>query len=270
MKRIVFLLLFTISLIFVHAQLIPKGNFEAKIKAVPNNYNFWVYTPGEYEQGGHPQPLIIFLHGASLCGNNINKVRKYGVLDAIERGKIVPALVLAPQNLGGSWNPRKINELLDWMEQHYSVDPTRVYVLGMSLGGYGTLDFVGTYPDKVAAAMALCGGTTLKNLDGLGKLPLWIMHGTADKAVSISQSKRIVDYLHDAQEDDFLRVKWFQGGSHGLLARLFYLQKTYDWLFAHSTADKPRSVDTVFDIDQDDLNETYQELRWFKGMFEDD
>src|SRR5574344_2421794 len=102
-------------------------------------------------------------------------------------------------------------KVLEWAEKHYPVDPSRVYVVGMSLGGYGTLDFVGTYPDKVAAAMALCGGTTLKNLDGLGKLPLWIMHGTADKAVSISQSKRIVNYLHDAQEDDFLRVKWFQG-----------------------------------------------------------
>lgn len=271
MKHIIIcILLFFTTQSYTSAQLIQRGHFEAKYNVVPNNYNFWVYTPGEYVKGGHPQPLIIFLHGASLCGNDLKKVRRYGVLDAIDRDKVIPALVLAPQNSGGAWNPRKINQLLEWMKANYAVDTTHVYVLGMSLGGYGTLDFVGTYPEKVAAAMALCGGCSLKNLDGLGKLPLWIMHGTADRAVSISESKRIVTYLQKTDKDHLLRYKWIQGASHGLPARLFYLQKTYDWLFAHSTADKPRIVDTGFDIDQDDIKETYQELNWFKGMFDDD
>ena len=51
---------------------------------VPDNYNFWVYTPGDYEEEGHPLPLVIFLHGASLCGRNLDRVRRYGVLDAIK------------------------------------------------------------------------------------------------------------------------------------------------------------------------------------------
>ncbi len=78
------------------------------------------------------------------------------------------------------------------MEEHYDVDTTRVYVIGMSLGGYGTLDFVGTYPQRVAAAMALCGGSTLKDMSGLADVPFWIQHGTADRAVPVSQSKAVV------------------------------------------------------------------------------
>ena len=247
-----------------------RGKFETKKGEIDNGYNFWVYTPDGYDTDDHAHPLIIFLHGASLCGKNLDRVRRYGVLDAIDRGKIIPALVAAPQNPGGAWNPSKINDLLEWMKTHYRVDESRVYVLGMSLGGYGTMDFAGTYPEKVAAAMALCGGCSLKNKDGLGTLPFWIMHGTADRAVSIKASKTVVDYLQQTKQDRLLRYDWLQGGSHGVLARLFYLQKTYDWLFCHSLKDSPRTVDRSFDITKEDIASTYNELREFSKMYDKD
>lgn len=254
----------------LHARTLEQGNTEAMRGVVPGNYNFWIFTPEDYEPQGRGLPLVIFLHGASLCGNDLDRVRRYGPLDAIRKGKVVPAVVLAPQNSGGAWNPRKINELLEWTETHYAIDTTRVYVLGMSLGGYGTMDFVAAYPEKIAAAMALCGGCSVKQPDGLGQVPLWILHGTADRAVSISQSKRVVSYLQQTGHDQLLRYDWLPGGSHGTPARLFYLQKTYDWLFSHSLHDTPRVVDRSFDIGMDDIRQTYQELKWFKGMFDDD
>lgn len=58
--------------------------------------------------------------------------------------------------------PEKVMDVFDWVKRNYPCDTTRVYVLGMSLGGYGTMDVCGTYPDRIAAGMALCGGTTLK------------------------------------------------------------------------------------------------------------
>lgn len=267
MRKIFIFCIISFCTLTIQAQ---NKNFEAKRNVIEGGYNFWVYTPDDYEQGGHPMPLIIFLHGASLCGSNMNRVLRYGTLDAIEKGKIVPALVVAPQNPGGAWKPSKVNEVLEWMKSHYTVDTTRVYVLGMSLGGYGTLDFVGTYPQKIAAAMALCGGCSLKDVQGLGQVPLWIMHGTADRAVSVNQSKVVVKSLQDAGNDQLLRYDWVPGGSHGFLARIFYLQKTYDWLFAHSLMDKPRTVDKDFDITKEDINSTYQELRLPLEMYEND
>ena len=113
MKKVLFLIICVfLPFVYGRSQSIPKGEFYDKSGAVDDNYNFWVYTPAEYENDDHKMPLIIFLHGASLCGRDINRVKRYGVLDAIEKGKIIPALVLAPQNSGGAWKPEKINSLL--------------------------------------------------------------------------------------------------------------------------------------------------------------
>lgn len=237
------------------------GKIETKRGVVDNGYNFLLYLPDDYEPGGHPLPVVLFLHGASLCGNNLDRVRRYGSIAAVEKGKIIPTYIIAPQNPGGAWKPKRLLNILEWVEKNYPVDTTRIYVLGMSLGGYGTLDFVGTYPEKVAAAMALCGGTSLQDVSGLGKVPLWIMHGTADRAVSIQQSKQIVKKLQDMGSDQLLRYDWLQGGNHGILARLFYMQKTYDWLFAHSLADKPRYIDRNFEITKEDIQSTYNDLK---------
>lgn len=252
------------------AQKTNHGEFSIHKELNTVGYNFWLYTPNDYEPNGHPLPLVIFLHGASLCGNNIQKVRRYGVLDAIDKGKIIPTLVVAPQNPGGAWNAHKLNELLEWAKRNYKVDTTRVYVLGMSLGGYGTMDFVGAYPEKIAAAMALCGGCSLRDVSPLGKVPLWIMHGTADRAVSVKQSQIVVEKLQEGGNDKLLRYDWLQGGSHGILARLFYLQKTYDWLFSHSLQDNPRTIDKHFDITPEDIQQTYQELRQLPQYYEED
>lgn len=228
--------------------------------AIPGGYDFWVYTPTDYYYTLDSTPLIIFLHGQSLCGHNLNRVRRYGPLDAIVRGRQIEALVVVPQNTGGAWNPKKINDVLEWTKKNYAMDSTRVYVIGMSLGGYGTMDFVGTYPEKIAAAMALCGGCSLKDKSGLGQLPLWIMHGTADRAVPVKCSKTVVSELQRTNNDSRLRFDWLKGASHGALARLFYMKKTYEWLFAHSLRDEGRPVHTDIDIDLSDLPNAYDDM----------
>lgn len=270
MKRFVLSLCLATMTTICIAQIVKNGTFETRKNVIVGGYNFWIYTPAEYHEDDHPLPLVIFLHGASLCGNNLQRVRRYGVLDAIDRGKIIPTLVVAPQNPGGAWSPKKLNDLLEWTKNNYRVDTTRVYVLGMSLGGYGTMDFVGTYPEKIAAAMALCGGCSLNDVSGIGKVPMWIMHGTADRAVSVKQSEIVVNKLKEQGNDKLLRYDWVPGGSHGLLARLFYLQKTYDWLFSHSLLDNPRTIDRHFEITREDINQTYQELKRLPSMYEAD
>ena len=90
--------------------------------AIPGGYNFWVYTPTEYYYTLNETPVIIFLHGQSLCGRDLNRVRRYGPLDAIVKGRQVDALVVVPQNPGGSWNPKKINDVLEWTKKNYACD----------------------------------------------------------------------------------------------------------------------------------------------------
>ena len=233
----------------------------AKKGVIKGGYNFWVYTPEDYYYTQESTPLVLFLHGASLCGRNLNQALRYGTVAAIKMGRQIPALVITPQNPGGAWNPKKLNDILEWLDQNdYAYDHDRVYVLGMSLGGYGTLDFVGTYPEKVAAAMALCGGCTLKDQSKMGDAPLWIIHGTADKSVSVRESQTVVNRMKQAGITQRLRYDWLPGASHGALARYFYTWKTYEWLFSHSLRDPDRPVNRTVSITQADLNQAYRDM----------
>ena len=114
-------------------------SFAQQIIEVQNKakYPFLLSLPEQAVLDSIP-PIIIFLHGRSLSGNNLDLVRKYGVIDAIERGRKVPAIVIAPQvNSGSSWDPSKILSVLEYVQENYKTDTNRVYVTGMSLGGYG-------------------------------------------------------------------------------------------------------------------------------------
>ena len=258
MRRCVLTCLLALSTLSIFAQ---YDLLSAKKDVIPGGYNFWLYTPEDYYYSQESTPLIVFLHGASLCGRNLDRVLRYGTIDAIKRGLDVPALVVAPQNPGGVWSPKKLNDILEWMDENYTYDHQRVYVIGMSLGGYGTMDFLGTYPEKIAAGMALCGGCSLKDQSKLGDAPLWIIHGTGDRAVSVKESQKVVDGMKRNKITSRLRYDWIRGASHGALSRYFYTLKTYEWLFSHRLDDPGRPVERRLDITQGDLQEAYRKMQ---------
>lgn len=251
-------------LLFVQPLLAAAQQYAIRDKA---EYDFWLYLPDDYKEASSSRrakrdamPMVLFLHGRSLCGNDLNMVTKYGPLDALKRGLDIEAVIIAPQNPGGWWDPERIMSVVDYVESNYNVDTSRLYVMGMSLGGYGTLDFAATYPDKVAAAMALCGGSTLRNLGTLREVPLWIMHGTADKDVPVDASRRVKRLMQKEGKTPRLRYKELIGVKHSLLARVFYLEKSYDWLFKHSTKGR-RKVNRWTTISRRDMNHAFDELQ---------
>ena len=260
MKRF-FLILFVLVIL----PNIASAQVYAVRDSVRNGYDFWLYVPSDYSDNrvkrqeagdsievAKPLPVILFLHGRSLSGTNLNKVREYGVIDALWRGRKIDAMVIAPQvDNGDWWRPEAVLNVVDWVSQRYDVDPTRLYVIGMSLGGYGVLDLAATYPDRVAAAVAMCGGSTRKatTLQQLNKVPLWIMHGTADAAVAVGESRKVRDAM--LQGDASLpRLRYDEqvGANHSVYARVFYIEEIYEWLLKHSTADENRPVDMSVQI----------------------
>ena len=238
--------------------------FSQKLAAYRNvvndGYNFWLYTPADYDSTKADKPLILFLHGSSLSGNDLSRVRRYGTINALEMGKKIDAVVIAPQTPGGGWQASKILNVVNWVQEHYSTDTNRLYVLGMSMGGYGTINFVGTYPEKVAAAMALCGGGTLRSYEKLNEVPLWILHGTADKAVSLSESQKVVSAMANSGDTSLLRFTKLSGMNHSQLSKAFYIKETYDWLFSHSRADSIRTVNRSIIITPAVMNTAYQDI----------
>lgn len=245
--------------------LLPSGAQAQVLKAcrnkVANGYNFWVSTPKNYDaQHADEYPVVLFLHGKSLCGNNLERVRRYGPLHAQAMGRQIDAIIIAPQNPGGAWNPDRINRVVDWVFAHYGGDTNRLYVLGMSLGGYGTIDYSAAYSHRIAAAMALCGGGTAKSYCGLNDMPLWILHGTADRAVSVSQSEKVVSAMSKCGDSPRLIFTKLPGANHGRLARAFYINETYDWLFKHRLDAPDRPVNKDYDINNDRLQNAYKDI----------
>ena len=227
---------------------------------VKNSYNFWVSVPDTYDEKAGDMPVVLFLHGASLRGTDLNRVRRYGPLDAIAMGRDINAIIIAPQNPGGAWNSYKVLDILNWVCNQYAVDTNRIYLIGMSLGGFGTIEFLANHAEKIAASMELCGGTIRKDLCKLNTVPLWIIHGTADKAVPVSRAQDIYESMKKCGSTDLLRFDKWAGVNHGDLARLFYLKETYDWLFLHSKADNPRQVDKEVKLAKEDLSRAYKDI----------
>lgn len=229
-----------------------------------DGYNYWLYQPDslfvDADSAFAKKPLIIFLHGQSLCGRDMNKVLRYGTIDAIKRGRKIDAYVITPQNPGGRWDPAKVFDIVDWTAERYAVDTTRIYVLGMSLGGFGTINVTSAYPDRIAAAMALCGGGNNPDFEALNKVPLWILHGTADRAIKIRDSEDVVKGMKAAGNPERMEFTRLKGLNHSILARVFYMPQTYDWLFSHSLQDSARTMNRDYTITVSDFSKAYNDL----------
>lgn len=224
-----------------------QGQEVVPFTQVENTYHFLLHKPENKDN--QIKPVILFLHGRSLSGNNLNRVKQYGIIDDIvHRGRSVDAYVIAPQVPSGqSWSPDKLKVLLDYVHANYPTDKCRVYVVGMSLGGYGTMDFVGTYPEEVTAAMALCGGGNVKMAESLAKVPLWIMHGKNDAAVPHSESEKVFNAIQNCCETNLTRFSSFPTYGHGEFARVFYAKQMYDWLYQFEKDEI--STDKLMDVE---------------------
>tara|TARA_R110001592_G_scaffold96667_2_gene277497 strand:- start:1323 stop:2033 length:711 start_codon:yes stop_codon:yes gene_type:complete len=192
-------------------------------------YPFWIHVP--IVENEVKQPLLLFLHGKSLSGTDLNKVKRYGVLRAMEKGRKIPAIVVAPQLASGGWNPDKVLELIEYIKQNYPIDTQRIYVCGMSLGAYGTLHFAGKYPEKLTAAVAICGGGNEKDGCNLSTIPLWIQHGEVDKIVPLKESQKMYDAIKKCDSTADVTFTIIKGGNHSNVESLFHEDAMYDWLF---------------------------------------
>lgn len=240
-----------------------KARLTPHYNVADNTYNFWLYLPDNYDTTQGRTPLILFLHGASLCGRNLNSVKRYGPIDAVEDGRKIDAVIVAPQCPGGGWKPEKVHATLEWVKRNFPYDTHRVYVVGMSMGGYGTIDYCATYTDEVAAGIGMCGGAyvSAEKQRNLAQMPFWLIHGTADRAVSINESKKVEANILSAPEGgERLKTTWLQGGNHGAPARVFYHKDAYSWLFSHSLDDYRRPVNRDYDFTLASLRGAYNSM----------
>jgi predicted peptidase len=164
-------------------------------------------------------PLVIFLHGAGERGRDneahIQHIREL-FLDERNRGKY-PCYVLAPQcPKKESWSSYRrqeagatisekptrpmqmVTDLIEKVMKEYPIDPSRIYVTGLSMGGYGTWDLLARYPNKFAAAIPICGGGDAKTAAVFKHVPIWAFHGALDEVVPPQESRKMIKALQEA------------------------------------------------------------------------
>ncbi len=156
-------------------------------------------------------PLVIFLHGSGERGSDNEAQLKWGVQNFATDKNMVqhPAIVIAPQcPLNQSWSNTKrtpnstamellptpskpmqlLRELIQQTVAKMPVDTNRIYITGLSMGGYGTFDAIERYPALFAAAVPVCGGGDVGNASLIAHLPIWMFHGAEDPAVNVANS----------------------------------------------------------------------------------
>jgi len=148
------------------------------------DYPHLTQLPDGYDKDQKPWPLIIFLHGSGERGTDLSLLKTRGPLGYINTGHPLPFIVVEPQcPLEEGWNPSRLVRLIDQIASSYRVDPKRIYVTGLSMGGYGSFDLAASYPDKIAAIAPLSGGADPDVAARLKKMPTWIFHGDTDATV---------------------------------------------------------------------------------------
>jgi predicted peptidase len=203
---------------------------------------YLLFLPKAYDRKS-PQrwPLILFLHGAGERGTNLAKVKIHGPPKIVARRADFPFIVVSPQCPDNEiWSPRALLTLLDEVTRRHRVDTNRVYLTGLSMGGYGTWKLGLTHPERFAAIAPVCGGgeTIDAFLFGphhqraLRTLGVWAFHGAKDPVVAREESERMISALKKAGCED-VKFTLYPEADHDSWTETYDNPALYDWFLQH-------------------------------------
>jgi len=205
-----------------------------EIAAKTDNLNddFWLYLPKRYAAAEKPLPLIIYLHGSSRRGEDISQVKANGLPPVLDAKNDFEFIVASPQALAKypwqkCWRPDDLVLLLDHLLANYNIDPKRVYLTGLSMGGYGTWACISKHADRFTAAAPICGGGDPNLAKAIGTLPVWAFHGEADRVVPIARSEEMVNALKAA--GGTAKLTRYPDVGHDSFTRTYANPELYKW-----------------------------------------
>ena len=207
----------------------------------PVRLGYLLYLPQGYNQAGNqePWPLILFLHGMGERGDDLELVKKHGIPKVAERRPGFPFIAVSPQCPADSvWTMQlpALNALLDEVLARYNADPDRVYLTGLSMGGFGAWHLAAAYPERFAAVVPICGGVDEHlgfpaKLALLKDVPVWAFHGGRDDVVPPERSRMAVDALN--RYGGQARLTIYPEAGHDSWSQTYDNSELYDWLLAH-------------------------------------
>jgi predicted peptidase len=225
-------------------KLVTPHLFESRVTL---RADYLLFLPKGYEPGADKRwPLILFLHGAGERGTNVWQVDIHGPTKYIAEHPDFPFILVSPQCPANDvWSNEVLLGLLDEVSGRYKVDPQRVYLTGLSMGGYGTWSLALAHPERFAAAAPICGGGEVlrvllaqhgfalaKTRDALKGLPVWAFHGGKDTVVPPGESERMVQALKTFGAGE-VKLTVYPEATHNSWAQTYSNPDFYQWLLEH-------------------------------------
>ena len=189
---------------------------------------YWLFLPEGYKPDGKPWPVLFFLHGAGERGDDLNLVKKHGPPKIVDSKPDFPFVVVSPQSRRFGWQVDLLDALLDEVLANYNVDPDRVYLTGLSMGGFGTWAWAIERPDRFAALVPICGGGRPEDVAVLRHIPVWAFHGGKDPVVRLERGQAMVDALRKAGGD--VRFTVYPDAGHDSWTATYDSPELYRWL----------------------------------------
>jgi predicted peptidase len=258
MKTIYLVLILLLGFGYTNAQDLNSYQKDSFILA-KDTLKYRILYPENMEKGVK-YPLVLFLHGSGERGTDNQKQLTHGASLFLDENirKTFPAIVIFPQcppdikwthrlkekSTEGDWifkfptesGPTKpaymVDQLVNKIVQKENIDPKRVYIMGLSMGGIGTLEFLYRWPDKYTAAVVICGGHKPELATKYASIPIWFFHGGEDDVVPCKYSQRV--YEEQKKYNTESKYTLYPKANHNSWDQTFAEPDLLKWLFSKS------------------------------------
>jgi predicted peptidase len=226
----------------LHAQKpLPGKQVEQSLKLTSGkSVPYLLYLPEKYEKNAeHKWPVILFLHGRGESRGPLSIVAKWGPPRMAARGDSLPYIIISPQCPADQrWtSPDQVNAvlgLLSHISKNFPVDEKRIYLTGLSMGGYGSWKLAAEHGEIFAAVAPICGAGNPKDAEKLKGIPTWVFHGTEDRAVPYQRSLEMVEAIEKAGGKK-LRFTTLQHVGHNSWSAAYATPELFEWFNRYTT-----------------------------------
>lgn len=194
---------------------------------------YLIAYPDDYVEGER-RPVILFLHGAGTRGGKMSRLQGNVFFTTVEKHENFPFVIVAPHcPEEETWfdHFETLKEFYTSLSDATFADPDRIYLLGLSMGGYGVWQLAMSCPEYTAAAVPVCGGGMYWNAGRLKNVPIWAHHGEIDNTVLLAESEKMVNAVNAAGGNARLTV--YPGVAHPSWPKVYASREVFEWLLSH-------------------------------------
>jgi dienelactone hydrolase len=196
--------------------------------------NYYLSLPQDYGKDTAMRwPLLMFLHGSGESGTDIQKVKVHGPPELADKGKQFPFIIVSPQaDAPVGWDIEMLYQLLQQIKKSYRVNESKIYLTGLSMGGFGTWELAMKHPDEFAAIAPVCGGGDTADVWKLRHIPVWCFHGAKDDVVLPVNSENLVKATKRYNPN--VRFTLYPEANHNSWDLTYNNDSLYTWLLAQT------------------------------------